>query len=34
MKTAAYILGTQATKMTEDFREFMDDLLDESDRAV
>ena len=34
MKTAAYIPGTQATKRTEDFRELMDDLLDESERAL
>lgn len=33
MKNAAYIPETQA-KRTEDFREFMDDLLDESERAL
>ena len=33
MKNAAYIPQTQ-TKRTEDFRELMDDLLDESERAL
>ncbi len=33
MKNAAYIPETQ-TKRTEDFYEFMNDLLDESERAL
>ena len=34
MKTAAYVTRTQTTKRTEDFRELMNDLLDESERAL
>ena len=33
MKNAAYVPGTQ-TKRTQDFRELVDDLLDESERAL